>query len=441
MAFHLSSVSRRSWPLIACLLLLGAGLVWVLSFAAPATARRHRHPVGFGRAAHALEGPHWIASWAASPQAPAPASAGASGFGDQTVRNVVFSSVGGTTVRVRFTNAFGTSPLEIGRAAIGLAGAGAAVAPGSEVPLRFAGGPSVVIAPGGEVVSDPAALAVPALRDLSVSIFLPRATGPATEHAMAKQTDYLATGDHVLDTGGSAFTARDTSWYFVDSVDILSRAAGAGTIVALGDSITDGVGSRDDANARWPNDLARRLDGAGRASVGVVDEGIGGNRVLSDPLCCGVSAVTRFQRDVADRAGAREVILLEGINDIGEIRTRGPLTAPHSDVSAAQIIAGDEQIIQQAHAAGLLIVGATLTPFGESRHWTAAGEIKREEINNWIRTSGAFDGVIDFAAAVADPLDPQRLDPAYDSGDHLHPNDAGYEAMANVIGLTMLLRR
>jgi len=369
-----------------------------------------------------------------------PGTLAADGFANQTIRNVVFTSVGGTMVRVRFTNAFGTVPLEIGRAAIGPAGGGGPPAVGTSVPLAFDGRPSVLIPPGGEVVSDPAPLAVRALQALAVSVFLPGPTGPATEHAVARQVNYVADGNHSLDGSGSAFTAQDTSWFFIDGVDVLSRAASAGTIVALGDSITDGVGSRTGADARWPNDLARRLDASGQAAIGVVDEGIAGNRVLSDPPCCGPSAVARFQTDVAERSGAREVILLEGINDIGQARSDGPLTAPHADVSAAEIIAGDEELIRDAHAAGLQIIGATLTPFGKSVHWTAAGELKRAQVNNWILTSGAFDGVIEFAKAVADPADPQMLDPAYDSGDHIHPNDAGYLAMANAINLTMLRR-
>jgi len=430
---------RRSWPLFACLLLLGAGVAAALSFASPATAQHHRSR-RLGRTADVPRGAHWISTWAASPQAPASGSLGAHGFADQTVRNVVFTSVGGTVVRVRFTNVFGDSPLEIGRAAIAVAGHGAGVASGTEVPLSFGGRRSVVVPRGAEVLSDPVAITVPGQRDLAVSLFVTRATGPATGHIQADQVNYLAHGDHALDPGGSAFRTRTPSWYFVDSVDVVSQAAGAGTIVTLGDSITDGVGSRLDANARWPNDLARRLDPGGRGDTGVVDEGIGGNRVLSDPPCCGVSAVSRFKRDVAGRAGAREVILLEGINDIGQVRTTGPARAPHTKVSAAQIIAGDEEIIREAHAAGLAIIGATMTPFGGSQHWTVAGEITREEVNDWILTSGAFDGVIDFARVVADPADPEVLNPAYDSGDHLHPNGAGYQAMANAISLAMLRR-
>jgi lysophospholipase L1-like esterase len=210
-------------------------------------------------------------------------------------------------------------------------------------------------------------------------------------------------------------------------------------VVALGDSITDGDGSRSDANARWPNALARRFAALRGATLSVVDAGLDGNRVLNDAACCGASAIARFGRDVLDQPGATEVIVLEGINDIGYSTSVDPLTAPHAKVSAGQIIAGYRNLIARAHAAGLRIFGATLTPFEGARHWTPTGEAKRDTINSWIRTGGAFDGVIDFAAVLADAANVRRLNPAYDSGDHLHPNDAGYQAMADAINLPTLL--
>ncbi|HTT30567.1 MAG TPA: SGNH/GDSL hydrolase family protein [Solirubrobacteraceae bacterium] len=382
--------------------------------------------------------PGWVSTWAASPQVATPGTLSATGFTDQTVRNVVFSSVGGNLVRVRFTNTFGTTPLQIGSASIAVAGTGAGTS-GSAVPLTFGGQSSILIPDGAEALSDPVRLRVPALQDLDVSVFLPQATGAATQHSDAQQVNYVGSGDQTLDTSGTPFTMQTQSWYFVDSVDVVGQRNDLGTLVAFGDSITDGYQSTVNANARWPNDLARRLD-ARRETLAVADEGISGNRVLNDSLCCGVNALSRFDRDVVDRAGAKEVILLEGINDIGFSQLTGVAgTSPNTDVSAAQIIAGYQQIIAQAHAAGLKIFGGTLTPFKGASYYSDDGEKKREAVNNWILTSGAFDGVIDFAKVVADPSDPTMMNPSYDSGDHLHPNDAGYQAMANAIPLRLLL--
>jgi lysophospholipase L1-like esterase len=388
----------------------------------------------------APRGDHWIATWAASPQAPTGNAVAEAGFRDQTIREVVFASAAGSRVRVRLSNAYGSRPLEVGRASVAIQRAGASLVPDSARPLTFGGRSSVLIPPGAEIVSDPVSLGVAAQDRLAVSLFLPDATGPATQHAQARETTFAASGDSALAVGAERFAAQSVSWYFLAGLDVLAPARELGTVVALGDSITDGVGSAIDADARWPNDLARRLAARSGQTLAVVDAGIGGNRVLNDTPCCGAGAVARFGRDVAEAPGARDVVLLEGINDINSPRKSGRLSAPHVAVSALQIVDGYEQIIALAHAAGLRIFGATITPFEGSRYWTPGGEAERESVNRWVRTSHAFDGVIDFAKALAEPGDPQRLAVAYDSGDHLHPNGAGYRAMAAAVNLRMLLR-
>jgi lysophospholipase L1-like esterase len=387
-----------------------------------------------------VSGGHWVATWVASPEADAPGGAFTTGFRDETIRNIIYTSVGGSLARVRLDNTFGPQQLVIGRATIGVVQRGAALVPGTDVALTFAGRTSAAIPSGGQLYSDPVHLAVRPLELLAVSVYLPASTGAPTQHTDTHQVNYLATGNHVLAARGSVFKTRIEPWYFLSGLDVWSPRRVRGAVVALGDSITDGNGSSTGANGRWPNDLARRLNALPGATLSAVNAGIDGNRLLNAVLCCGPSALDRFTRDVADQAGARGVIVLEGINDIGYSSSTSPLTVPHRDVSAQQIIAGYEQLIVRAHAAGLKIYGATLTPFRGSQHWTPAGEAKREAINAWIRSSGAFDGVIDFARAVADPNDPQRLNPRYDDGDHLHPSEAGYEAMSDAVSLVMLVR-
>lgn len=395
-----------------------------------------------GRAHHAG---HWVSSWAASPMAPTPASLAApddfssSGFTDQTVRDIVWTSAGGRAARIRLSNTFGSQPVTFNRVEVGVSAGGASVAPGTNHKVTFDGSAKVTIRPGAEVVSDPVAMNVPKETDLAVSLFAKKPTGPATYHSDAQQVNYVASGNHAASDNGNAFTTTTQHWYFLDNIDVRVGPQVKGTIVALGNSITDGFHSTVNANGRWPNYLARRiLSGPPGQRHAVVDEGISGNRVLNNSACFGVNAQARFFRDVAERSGATYVILLEGINDIGfsQLPDSGCF-APNTNVSAAQIITGYKHLIAAAHAAGLKIFGGTLTPFKGALYYSHAAEVKREKVNRWIRTSGAFDGVIPFAKAVADPAHPLRILPAYDSGGHLHPNDAGYKAMADAVNLAL----
>jgi lysophospholipase L1-like esterase len=341
-------------------------------------------------------------------------------------------------IRLELTNAFGRSLLQVGRVTVAVADLGAGVVPGTIHPVSFGGSVSVRIPAGEQVLSDPVGMQVSALQQLAVSIYLPGRTGVATRHTDALQVNWVSTaGDHAGEAGVGAFTIPALSWYYLSGLDVRSSRAD-GTVVAFGDSITDGVNSSVGGNGRWPDDLARRLGAVTGPTLSVADEGIGGNRLLTAARCCGASAQARFARDALDQAGVRDVIVLEGINDIGT--SVGPRHAD-TGLTPARIIAGYRDLITQAHARGVRIFGATLLPYQGAGYYSPAGEAIREAVDAWIRTSGAFDGVVDFDAAMRDPANPLRLNPSYDSGDHLHPNDAGYQAMADAINLDMLLPR
>lgn len=380
----------------------------------------------------------WVATWTASPE---PRWDGdfalplnlPSSLWHQTVRQSARVSVGGERVRVMLTNEYGTRPLVIGAAHIALAGAGAAIAAGSDRTLTFNGKPSVTIPPGAPMLSDPVDLKVAALGDVSVSLYLPEPTAPASFHWDARQTTYVVAGDQV-----SAQTIRPdttlTSRVFLRSI-LVADAASTRAVVTLGDSITDGNGSSMDANTRWPDFLAKRFAGQ---HVAVLNAGISGARVLRDGM--GENALARFERDALSQPGVSSVIVMMGINDISWFGT--PL-GPKDDVPPAEaLIAGYQQLIARAHLHGVRIIGATLTPFEGALedtpmkgYYNADKERVRQAVNRWIREGGAFDAVVDFDAALRDPARPQRFLPAYDSGDHLHPGDAGYKVMADTVDL------
>ena len=375
----------------------------------------------------------WVATWAASPMAASDSERAEQGFDDQTIREIIYVSAGGEALRVHLSNLFGTQPLTIGGASVGVVLNGRALVPASSRRLTFGGRLAVTVPAGATVTSDPLSGRVAPLSELAISIYLPGPTGPATNHADAEQTTFVASGDRVADAQGTSFTGRETSWYFATEVDVRTATAD-GTIVAFGDSITDGVGSEDGADDRWPNFLARRLEATlGDRAPGVVDEGIGGNRVLSGSACFGQSALARFQRDALSEPGVRAVIVLEGINDIGfALGAAKACTIPVSrPMTAARIEAGYLRLIAIAHARGIKVYLGTLTP-------APAREPLRSEVNRWIITSHAADGVINFAAATSEPGDPTYYNPVYNSGDNLHPNDLGYDMMANAIPLAWL---
>jgi lysophospholipase L1-like esterase len=347
---------------------------------------------------------------------------------DQTVRNVVFVSAGGSVVRVRLTNAFGTRPVRIGHASVAVRGSAAAAVPGTVRELTFDGRQDPIIPGGRELFSDPVRLDVAALSMLLVSVYVPEVTGPVTNHPFTAQGNYLVAGDQVLAGNGTGFGSLPC-WMLASGVDVRASGRVAGSVVVLGDSITDTANSTDNANRRWPDFLARRLDARPGSTLSVVNAGLGGNRVLApregEPYY-GIPALERLERDVLAQSGVRVVILLEGVNDIG------------FGATADQLIGGYREIIRRTHAARLPIVGGTIMPFKGSDFWTAEHEQTWAEVNTWIRTSGAFDGVVDFAATTASATDPAMLNPVYDSGDQLHPNDAGTEAMAAAVDLSLL---
>ena len=382
---------------------------------------------------------NWVGTWTASPQAPEPpfVPATPAQFENQTVRQIVHTSVSGTRVRVRLSNEYGTTSLLVGGAHIAqqTPGGGASIVAGTDRILTFGGRASVTIPAGAPALSDPIDLVVPALSNLAVSLYLPTATPVSTFHSLGVQTTYISSQGDFTGASSLPVASTTTSWYFLSGVSVQTQRSPA-AIVAFGDSITDGFASTVDANKRWPNLLAQRLQAApSLRHVAVLDEGISGNRTLFDFI--GPNALARFDRDVLASPGARWVILLEGINNIG---LPGAFGFPDQVVSAEDIIAGHRQMIDRAHERGLKIFGGTLTPFEGTTfpgYYTPEGEAKRLAVNEWIRTSGAFDAVIDFDSAIRDPAHPSRMLPVYDSGDHLHPNDAGYQAMADSIRLRL----
>jgi lysophospholipase L1-like esterase len=401
---------------------------------------------------------HWVATWATAlvarplpttPPPNPPAAAAPSGAPvpvptsqprppppttatNQTLRQIVHVSIGGDRVRVVLSNVFGTAPLQIGAAALALRDQSAIIRAGSSKPLTFGGRKEATILQGATLVSDPVDMTVAPVSDLVVDLYIPGELGvgpsPVTTHNGASQINYVsATGNHV-GAQSLPLDKETAAWFLLARVEV-AAPADTRAVVAFGDSITDGARSTGNANARWPDTLARRLAAEKRGPrVAVLNAGISGNRVLGDGA--GVSALARFDKDVLMQTGVTHVVVMEGINDIGGARA-------NASPSADDLIAAHRQLIARAHARGLKIYGATLTPFEGAAYYTPEGEAKRRALNEWIRTSGEYDGVIDFDAVTRDPAAPSKFAAFADSGDHLHPGDAGYKAMGEAVDLAL----
>jgi lysophospholipase L1-like esterase len=389
---------------------------------------------GASNTARAAENPQWVGTWATAPMV-VQGSVAARLLTTTTLREIVHISNGGEQIRVRFTNEYGTDPLTISDAHAAVSAGGGAIKDGTDHAITFGGAPSVRIAPGAEVFSDPVALAVEPLSDVAISFYVPnQVMRTETYHSFADQENYMAQGDVA---GAATLTGATTvaSWYFLDGVDV-PAVEGSRAIVTLGDSITDGAHSTISTNQRWPDVLAARLKQEhGLENVSVLNVGIGGNRVLNEGA--GPSALSRLYSDVLAQDGVKYVMVLESINDIGRL---AKLSTPEDDITAAQLEFGLKQIADAAHEHGIKAIGTTLTPYGGAGYSSDRGEQVREDVNNWIRTSGTFDGVVDFDQITRDPAKPTWFNAAYDSGDHLHPGDAGYKAMGDGIDLKLFAK-
>ena len=403
---------------------------------------------------------HWVATWAAAPQQPAvarppavrtpvpgcetpvPSVAAVGGgqgrgailpaptnFNDQTVRMIVHTIIGGRRARVTLTNAYGTTPLKIGAAHVALRGKESETVAGSDRVLMFNGKPTTTIPQGAQMMSDLIDLNVPSLGDLAVSVYIAAESGLPTNHATGLHTTYIAkgnvAGERVLNE-----TTTTRSYYFISAIEVMAPAD-TGALVAFGDSITDGATSTNDTDRSWPSVLANRLITTPNApKLSVVNQGISGNRLLVDGA--GVNALARFDRDVLSMSGVKWLIVMEGINDIGNTLSGNGSQTP---VTADELIGAMKQMIDRAHTHQIKVIGATLTPYECAAYYSEKGEEVRQAVNRWIRSGGAFDEVLDFDKVTQDSSKPKSFKPTFNNGDHLHPNDAGYKAMADSIDL------
>lgn len=391
----------------------------------------------FGAAASPGAGEGWVTGWMTALQLTEPANMPPKpGLSGNTLRQDVVVTLGGGAARFTFSNAFGHTPLAIDAAAVARTPKpGADIQAGTSVPLLFAGKPGIVLEPGASMVSDPVDLKVAAGEWLAISIHMTSAPSAVTGHPGSRTTSFLALGNEV---GATELPVAATAehWYFLSRIDVLTPLPAAACVV-LGDSITDGRGSTTNHNNRWPDELARRLrENPATAHIAVLNAGIGGNRLLRDGL--GPNALARFDRDVLAPSGVKWLIVLEGINDLGTRMGAEQHGWPYA--SADDIIMAYRQIITRAHAHHIRVYGATIMPYEDCFYFTKDGDAARQKVNTWIRTSGWFDGVIDFDAVMRDPKNPDHLSPAYDSGDHLHPSPIGHKAMGDAVNLALFSR-
>ncbi|MFJ4835289.1 SGNH/GDSL hydrolase family protein [Streptomyces sp. NPDC088747] len=403
-------------------LAVGAVAALVMAVCGPLTSASAAQRVSVPHATAtpaAAEGRHSVVTWGAS------ADRQSEGPADRSYRLIVRTSVGGTNLRIRLSNAFGENPVTFENAYAGIQKEGAELVRGSNRQLSFGGSRSVTVPAGATVLSDPLPGRLAAQANLVISLYVTGAKGPTTGHGMAMRTNYATAGDHAAEEGAANWTDPMGSWYWLDAVDV-ETSASVGALVALGDSITDGWQSSTDLNRRWPDYLSRRLQAADTPVKGVANEGISGNKVLADGA--GQSALNRLHRDVLSQPGVRTVFLFEGVNDI----------KAHSGVTAQDMIDGYRKIIGQAHAAGRCVVGSTIGPFKGWSEWDAAAESVRLEVNQFVRNSGELDAVTDFDRILRSPYDHERISPFFDNGDHLHPNDKGMAAMADAVDLGSL---
>ena len=397
---------------------------------------------GAGYAQSSIAGEHWVGTWAASQQIPEPQNIlPADAQRDITIRQVFHVSIGGAVLRVHLSNAFGKEPLHFTSVHISLpvAADSSAIDPRSDKALSFSGSSDVIVPAGADYISDPIQYPIASLSNLAITVHLDALPDGQTGHPGSRATSYYTYGDQV--TSANLKDAKPIDhWYQISGMDVLSPANGA-SVIAFGDSITDGHAATINGNDRWTDVLAQRLQQSpGTKNIGVLNQGIGGNHLLIDGL--GPNALARFDRDVLAQAGVHWVILLEGVNDLGGLTRNGEVSAAEHDALVQRILAAYQQIVVRAHAAGIRVIGATITPYTGSDYYHPgpSSEADRETINQWIRTPGRFDDIVDFDKAVRDPSHPDRMLPAYDSGDHLHPSPAGYHAMGDAVPLLLFTR-